>query len=32
MAILAEAHSLAAKYGITVTCVAYEFSDGVYKA
>ena len=32
MSILAEAHSLAAKYGITVTCVAYEFSDGVYKA
>ena len=32
MAILAEAHSLAAKYGITVTCVAYEFSGGVYKA
>ena len=32
MAVLAEAHSLAAKYGITVTCVAYEYSDGVYKA
>ena len=32
MSILAEAHSLAAKYGITVTCVAYEFSGGVYKA
>ena len=32
MAILAEAHTLAAKYGITVTCVAYEFSGGVYKA
>ena len=32
MAVLAEAHSLAAKYGITVTCVAYEFSGGVYKA
>ena len=32
MAVLAEAHTLAAKYGITVTCVAYEYSGGVYKA
>lgn len=32
MAVLAEAHTLAAKYGITVTCVAYEYSSGVYKA
>ena len=32
MTVLAEAHSLAAKYGITVTCVAYEYSDGVNKA
>ena len=32
MAVLAEAHTLASKYGITVTCVAYEYSGGVYKA
>ena len=31
MAVLAEAHTLASKYGITVTCVAYEYSGGVLK-